>query len=185
MTKKCVLFVIASLLLVAVLSILGTVYAIRPEPPDLSNQQEWTLIKDDRSAEDPKAIQVYLLKHLSNKWDPYTVQQNKIVVSHGEKSLEFMWPRDNQYAAGWCEISRLSNARAAILLFEGTTSLRIVFFEDHQFIFRSDKDELISTAEIQRQGLTSEGVLEFSVTEAGKLKTLRWTPQSGFAESTY
>jgi hypothetical protein len=183
MTKRCVFLGIAALLLVAVLSILGTLYSIRSEPPDLSNPQEWTLVKNDQSAETPGDIRVYILKHLSNKWDSYTVQQNKIVVSHGEKSAEFIWPRDDEYAGGWCEIARFPDRRAAILLFEGTTSLRIVLLENTHFIFRSDKDELISASEIQWQGVKSTGVLEFNVIEAGKLKTLVWTPQSGFAES--
>jgi hypothetical protein len=184
MTKRYALSGIAALLLIAVLSILGALYSIRSEPPDLSNQQEWTLIKNDRSAETPKDIRVYILKHLSSRWDPFTVEQNKIIVSQGEKSAEFMWPRDNEYAGGWCEVARFPDHRIAILLFEGATSLRIVLFENSQFIFRSGKDELISTSDIQWQGVKPAGVLEFNVTEAGKLKKLMWTPQSGFAESS-
>jgi hypothetical protein len=182
MTKRCAFLGIAALLLVAVLSILGTLYSIRSEPPDLSNQQEWTLIKNDQSAENPRNIRVYILKRLSSKWDPYTVEQNKIIVSQGEKSVEFIWPRDNEYSGGWCEIARLSDHQAAILLFDGTTSLRIVLFENSQFIFRSGKDELISASEIHWQGVNPTGALEFYVTEAGKLKTSMWTPQSGFTE---
>jgi hypothetical protein len=184
MTKKCALWGMSAVLLVAVISILGTLYLIRSEAPDLSNQREWTLIKNDRSAETQRDIRVYFLKHLSSRWDPYTVEQNKIIVSQGEKSLEFMWPRDNEYAGGWCEIARLPDHRAAILLFEGTTSLRIVLFQDSQFVFRSDKDELISTSDIRWQGLTPDGVLQFNIGDAGIVKTLRWTPKVGFAEGT-
>ena len=183
MTKKSVLLVIGALVLVVLISALGTIRAMRPSRPDLSQTREWTLVKVEQAASSPREIRIYLLKHLSSTWDPYTVEQNKIVVLQEEKPQEFMWPSDREYAAGWCEVVRLSGGRAAVLLFESPASLRIVLFDNGRFVFRPDKDELLSATDIRYTGTGRDGLPEFAISEAGTTRTLRWAPESGFAEN--
>jgi hypothetical protein len=169
-------------LVVATLSALGTIRAIRPARPDLSNTREWTLIKLDRAASSPKEMRVYLPKHLSSTWDPYTVEQNKIVAVQDGRSFEFMWPTDRQYAAGWSEVIRLPDGRVEVLLFESPSSVRLVLFNQGQFSYRPEKDELLSVGEITYSGLDHDGVPEFVATEGGRQKLLRWAPEAGFTE---
>ncbi len=182
MTKTRGFLAIIILVVVVALTALGTIRAMRPGPPDLSNPRQWSLIKIDRAAFSPKEIRVYVAKHLSSTWDPYTVEQNKIAVFQDGKSLEFMWPSDREYAAAWCEIVRLPDGRVEVLLFESAASMRLVLFDHGKFVFRPDKDELLSTGEIAYSDLNHDGIPEFVVTEAGKRRTLRWTPEAGFAE---
>jgi hypothetical protein len=179
--RTIVLWVVV-LFIVAGLSAWGTIRAIRLAPPDLANAREWTLIKVDRAASIPKGIRVYMFKHLSSTWDPYTVEQNKIIVMQDEKPLEYMWPSDRQYAAGWCEVIRLRDNKIEVLLFESPSSMRVVLYDKGQFVFRPDKDELLSTSEIAYSDLDHDGAPEFIVTEQGRQKVLRWEPQTGFAE---
>jgi hypothetical protein len=183
MTKTRVLLAIFVLVVAVALTALAAIRATRPERPDLSNARQWSLIKIDRAASSPKEIRVYVAKHLSSTWDPYTVEQNKIAVFQDGKSLEFMWPSDREYAAGWCEIVRLPSGGVVVLLFESAESLRVVLFDHGQFVFRPDKDELFSATEIKYAGVNHDGIPEFVVTEADKRRTLRWTPEAGFAET--
>jgi hypothetical protein len=176
-----VLWVIV-VLIIAALVAWGTVRAVRPAPPDLSNLRKWTLVKLDRADSSPKEIRVYIFKHLSSTWDPYTVEQNKIVAVQDEKPFEYMWPNDRQYAAGWCEVIRLPDNKIEVLLFESPSSMRLVFYNQGRFVFRPDKDELLSTGEITYSDLDHDGVPEFIVKEKEMQKVLRWEPETGFAE---
>lgn len=179
---KTIMFWVVIVLVVAALSAWGTICAIRPAAPDLSDTREWTLIKLDRADSSPKEIRVYMFKHFSSTWDPYTVEQNKIIAVQDERPLEYLWPSDRQYAAGWCEVIRLPDNKIELLLFESPSSMRLVLYNQGQFVFRPDKDELLSAGEITYSDLDHDGVPEFIVMEQGGQKALRWEPEMGFAE---
>lgn len=193
MSKRITLrrIAIAATLLVTVVGIVfwATVRATRPNAPDLTDSNEWTLIKSAAVAQPPVDVRVFFLRHRSSTWDPYDVNQNKIVVTAMNGERKFIWPKNNTFAAGWCELFEPNDQSIAIVLFENENAVRIVQFSNGQFSFRSAKDELISPLPLKYDDLDRDGQPEFvgssgSVGSGAVGRVWRWSEADGFDDVT-
>jgi hypothetical protein len=174
---KVALIVIAMLSLVCVVLLTGF-FTTRPEPPDFASPTEWTLIKVGRVATSATEIAVYLFNREPSVWDSRDVLQNKIVAREGSTQHVYMWPSNNDYAAGWCELVASEPGAVAIVLFESDAAARVVHYSRGQFVFRLDKDELIVPHALRYEDVNSDGVKEF--VDVGAHKAWRWNSTEGF-----
>lgn len=149
---------------------LVTLRVMRPDPPDLSNIQNWTLIKSFHGQlhprETPVTARVYVYRKFSDGRDPYTVLQNRIEVIKEDGSQEvFQWPTNEEYAAGWCEIMDVDgDQNKEFLLFMTPLDVSIVRYASGRLDFRPKLDGNVSMeGDIRLLDLDKDGIVEFVV----------------------
>lgn len=119
-----------------------------PTPPDLDDPNQWLLVKNYSQDRTNMTAQVYVIERLSNSCDPYTVLQNKIVITREGEVFEFRWADDREYAAGWCEV-REDSGELEFFLYETPNKLRVVRFDGERFSFTPETDEYFGQEEIR------------------------------------
>jgi hypothetical protein len=168
---------------VVVIVAIVVVHVMRPEPPDLGDENTWMLLKND--IQDDIQVKVYVAKRLSTTWDPYDLTQNKIVVRTASGVHEFQWPYNYEYAGAWCEIVHGPNTSIAVVLFERENAVRVVSFVGGHFSFRPAKDRLLGDHDLAIVSQQTAN-LTFEIREVIQRRGLqavgkwRWTPESGF-----
>ena len=161
--------------------VFGTAYSLtRPTPPNLSNINEWTLVKAAYVNLPPRGLdlKVYLYKRDSTESDPYDVRQNKIVVQEGDSRVEFMWPSEYDFAGAWVEVFQRSERSIAIVLFDGEYAARVVSYEAGAFRYRVREDELISPRPLRYE--RSRGVETPRFIDPSTGASWRWNAAAGF-----
>ena len=139
-----VLFALGGFVGIIIVSSMG-----RVAPQNLDDPSEWLLVKVYTSLDRQTTARVYVIERLSDGQDPWTVLQNKIIVTRDDHEYEFRWAGDREYAAGWCEI-RETDGLLEFLLFESAEVLRVVRFDGETFSFHPDSDRYFSREEMQR-----------------------------------
>jgi hypothetical protein len=122
------------------------VFQPKQPPPNLNDPNEWMLIKRFYGTIDPHdgevTAKVYVIHRLSGvKGDGYTVLQNKIEVTRGEKTDVFKWPDNRDFAAGDCEIVDLDGDGIREFVLGGS---RVVSYSQGRFRFTPELDELFA-----------------------------------------
>lgn len=161
---------IALLLLVAF-------FLTRPTPPNFDDPIQWTLIKAGRVRPSASEITVYLYNREPGRWDSRDILQNRIVVNDSGKQYVYIWPTNDDYAAGWCELLPLNDGSIGIALFERDAVVRMVRYAGGQFHFRLGKDELIAANKLRYEDVTGDGRPDF--VDYGRNVWL-WSVASGF-----
>ena len=183
------LFFLFAMAVVAACTAAVVLHITRPTPPDLNAPGVWMLVKATRIG--VYHVSVYTFEHQSTTWDPYDVEQNKIVVETGGVRREFRWPYNEEYAAGWCELIDGNDGSIAFVLLGSETSVRVVRFAKGEFVFRPRTDELLSDRELEYER-PLDGTLRFIMREINYTsrsgehtlsKAWEWTPTNGFAEA--
>jgi hypothetical protein len=158
----------------------GTAFFLtRAAPPDLSNIDEWTLVKNASvgSPERPLDLRVYLYLRYSTDHDPYDVRQNKIIVKDGNRRYEFMWPPDDEFAGSWIEVFQPADRSVAIVLFENEYAARVVLYEGGRFRYRTKEDEVVSPKALRYELASGVGDPRFVDTVG---VAWAWNPARGF-----
>jgi hypothetical protein len=139
----------------------------RPSPPNLDDQRIWLPIKTFRgrlnSGGGEVNAEISAIFRLSEGFYPYTIMQNKIEIKTTDGTFRFLWPDNETYVAGWCDVLDIDNDKTKeFLLYAGTGSLRVVSFTDDKFQFRPQLDSLLSFEyEVGPFDLNRDNELEF------------------------
>ncbi len=89
-------------------------------------------------------VRVYVAHHLSGDGQAVTYLQNKFEVTTDGKPLEYLWPDDKTFAAGWCEILDLDRNGRKEFMVGSNRIIRIVSYDGHSMLFRPREDEITS-----------------------------------------
>lgn len=143
----------------------------RPKPVNLSDSQNWLLIREYRGVLDPSEgeakVQVSAISRWSGEGGGETIQQNKIELTKNNHSVTFMWPDQKEYAGGRCEILDLNNdGLKEFAFFDNSNTVRIVSYSHGAYQFRRKVDELFSVEfGSGPTDLKNDGRLEFVSSE--------------------
>jgi hypothetical protein len=170
MRTKKLWYILGAVFILALGAAGGVIFGIsmaRPFPPNLDDQQIWLPIKIFRGRLSPDSEEVNAkisaVFRLSDGFDTYTIMQNKIEIKSTDRTFRFLWPDNETYVAGWCDVLDIDDDRTKeFLLYAGTGSLRVVSFIDDKFQFRPQLDSLWSFEyEVGPFDLNSDNKLEF------------------------
>ncbi|HEX9983550.1 MAG TPA: hypothetical protein VGF69_09810 [Thermoanaerobaculia bacterium] len=171
----------------SIVAIVGTVVALlllvgfvvtRPQSADFNDPTQWTLVKIGKVHSTPAEVRVYIYNREPSIWDSHNILQNKVVVADGRREYVYMWPSNDDYAAGWCELFAPDGGGVAIALFERGVIARVVHYSNGEFKFRRNNDEVVATREFKYADLNKDGRPEFS--DDGTGRTWQWTVAEGF-----
>jgi hypothetical protein len=139
---------------------------------------QWTLLKIGKISSTPAEVKVYIYNREPSLWDSHDILQNKIVVADGGRRYVYMWPSNEDYSAGWCELFAPDGGGIAIALFERGVVARVVHYSNGEFTFRRNDDEVIATREFRYVDLDDDGKPDFE--DKGTVRRWQWSVASGF-----